>query len=166
MAKECHGILSFRQSYCPIPSLFHALFLLPTPVAVVGHGSNWNLIVPISSVLPLFATTYSPISLCALKCSFSDVGKPPATACLSRKDCSGCSAVTPRVRAGEFGSDLASHSKWWEAKCLRVMHLHISFWMRSIIFITHLDYAGTMFRGQSRTCSLWCVYLTRWASST
>lgn len=48
--------LSSRKSYCPIPCLFHNLSLLPTPVAVVGHGSNWNLIVPISSP-SLFATT-------------------------------------------------------------------------------------------------------------
>lgn len=152
--------LSLRQSYCPVPSLFRTLFLLPTYVAVDAHGSNRNLTVPISSV-PLFATMYSSISLRALKCSFSDVGRPPATACLCRKDCSGCSAVTPRVRAGEFGSDLASHSHRWEANCLRVMHLDIFFWVRSTIFVMHVDYAGTMFRGQSWSCILWCVYLTR-----
>lgn len=138
--------------------VFCALFLLPTHVAVVGHGSNWNPILPISSV-PLFATTYSPISLCALQGSFSDVGRPPATAGLCRKGCSGCSAVTPRVRAREFGWDLTSHSDWWEAKCLRVMHLDISFQVRSIIFVTHLDDAERMFRGQS--CILWCVYLNQ-----
>lgn len=55
--------------------LFHALFLLPTPVAMVGCDSNWNLTVLISSV-PLFATTYNPISVCALKHSFSDVHRP------------------------------------------------------------------------------------------
>lgn len=79
--------LAWRQTYwvcshCPIPGLFCTVLLLPAPVAVVRHGSNWKRIVPVSSA-PLFATTYSPISCCALKCSFSDSGKPPATACLS-----------------------------------------------------------------------------------
>lgn len=101
LAKECHGIWLWGKAIAQFLVLFHALFLLPARAAVVGCGGNWNLTVLILSV-PLFATMYSPISVCALKHIFSDVARPLATAACVKRTAQ--AAVPWRQESGQESS--------------------------------------------------------------